>query len=206
MDDRTLPALVPHGRSARGAEHDLAFVEDHAGIAKSNPRLCERCHDETFCTDCHAGTIRPLRLHSGDYLTTHALDARARTQDCQACHRAQSFCIACHERVGFGERDSGAFGVGGELTFHPAGWSGPPGVPQGHAHAAQRNIGACASCHDEDSCLACHATSSAITPGLSVSPHGPDFARTSRCSALASRNRRVCLKCHAPGDPNLECL
>lgn len=204
-DDRALPALVPAGASAWGAEHDLAFVEDHAGISKANPKLCETCHDETFCMDCHAGTLRPLRIHAADYLTTHALDAGARLQDCQACHRTQTFCLGCHERVGFGDRTDGAFAVGGGLRFHPEDWSGPPGMPQSHAFAAQRNIAACASCHDEDSCLACHATTGAATPGLDVSPHGPGFADSPRCAALAARNRRVCLKCHAPGDVRNEC-
>lgn len=205
QDDRVLPALIPTGNSGWGATHDLGFVEDHAGISKANPKLCQSCHDDTFCTDCHAGAIRPLRIHAGDYLTVHALDARARTQDCQACHRTQTFCLGCHERMGFGERDAGAFGVGGGLQFHPEGWSAPPGVPQAHAHAAQRNIGACASCHSEDSCLACHATTNAALPGLNVSPHGPGFGQSARCTALASRNRRVCLKCHAPVDPQLDC-
>jgi hypothetical protein len=91
------------------------------------------------------------------------------------------------------------------LRFHPENWSGAPGMPQGHASSAQRNIGACVSCHSEDSCLACHATTGAVTPGLNVSPHGPSFARSARCDSLASHNRRVCLRCHAPGDPQLEC-
>lgn len=205
QDDRVMPALIPTGASGWGANHDLAFVEDHAGISKANPQLCQTCHDDTFCTDCHAGSIRPLRIHSGDYMTVHALDARARTQDCQSCHRTQTFCRGCHERLGFGNRVDGAFAVGGGLQFHPEGWSGPPGVPQAHAHAAQRNIGACASCHSEDSCLACHATTNVASAGLGVSPHGPGFARSARCQALSSRSRRACLKCHAPVDPQLEC-
>lgn len=205
QDDRVLPALVPTAASGWGAAHDLAFVEDHSGISKANPRLCQTCHDDSFCADCHNGALRPLRIHAGDYVTTHALDASARTQDCQACHRTQTFCLGCHERMGFGERADGAFGVGGGLQFHPEGWSGPPGMPQGHAHAAQRNIGACASCHSEDGCLACHATADVAMPGLGVSPHGPGFGQSARCMALSSRNRRACLKCHAPVDPQLDC-
>jgi hypothetical protein len=205
QDDRALPALVPTAASGWGAVHDLAFVEDHSGIAKANPKLCNACHDQTFCNDCHNGSLRPLRIHAGDYLTAHALDARARTQDCQSCHRTQTFCLGCHERLGFGERADGAFGVGGGLRFHPAGWSAPPGMPQGHSHAAQRNIAACASCHSEDSCLACHATTGVATPGLGVSPHGPGFGQSARCMALTTRNRRACLKCHAPVDPRLDC-
>jgi hypothetical protein len=206
IDDRAMPQLVPRGASSWGAEHDLTFVEDHAHISKANPKLCESCHSETFCTDCHAGVIRPMRIHSGDYLNVHAMDARARTQDCQSCHRTQTFCLGCHQRLGLESTSSGGFNVGGGLTFHPAGWSGPPGAPQDHAHAAQRNIAACSSCHTEDSCLACHATTGASTPGLGVNPHGRGFRDSAKCNALATRNRRVCLKCHVPGSMALECL
>jgi len=204
-DDRVLPALIPTAASSWGMEHDLAFVDDHSAIAKANPAACQTCHTEDSCLECHAGPIRPMRIHAGDFLTSHALDARARTSDCQSCHRTQSFCLACHERVGFGDRAEGAFGVGGGLRFHPDGFSGPPGMPQSHAGAAQRNIAACSSCHTEDSCLACHATTAVGRPGLDVSPHGPGFGASLRCSALAARNRRVCLKCHAPGDLALDC-
>ncbi|KIG14776.1 Cytochrome c family protein [Enhygromyxa salina] len=206
-DDATMPKLLPKGATSRGAEHDLAFVEDHRGIAKANPELCASCHDDNFCADCHAGPIRPMRLHAGDYLTTHALDARANTQDCSSCHRLQTECRGCHLRMGVtAEGDESAFGVGSPLRFHPGDWSGPPGAPQGHALPAQRNISTCASCHTEDACLACHATTGAANPGLDASPHGPGFASSARCTALESRNRRVCLKCHAPGDIALECL
>ena len=206
-DDPTAPKLIPRGRAARGAQHDLAFVTEHAGIAKANPQLCASCHDDEACLDCHAGPIKPMRLHADDYLTTHALDARANTQDCSSCHRLQSECRACHLRVGVtSQGEEGAFGVGSALRFHPGSWSGPPGGPQGHALPAQRNISTCASCHSEDSCLACHATTGAAMPGLNASPHGAGFATSARCSALVARNRRVCLKCHAPGDMALECL
>jgi hypothetical protein len=145
-----------------------------------------------------------MRIHAGDYLTLHAMDSRASTQDCQACHRLQTDCMACHQRMGF-DTDQGAFGVGSPLSFHPANGGGPPGMPQGHAFPAQRNISACASCHDEDSCLACHATTGAAKPGLQVNPHGGSFASTARCQLL-SRNRRVCLKCHGPDDPAVDCV
>lgn len=206
IDDRSMPALVPKDDNSWGAAHDLAFVEDHAHISKANPALCQSCHEESFCTDCHAGVIRPMRIHSGDFVNTHALDARAQTSNCQSCHRTQSFCLGCHERMGFDREPGSAFAVGGSLSFHPEGWAGPPGMPQAHAHAAQRNMTACSSCHTEDSCLACHATAGGPVGGLGANPHGSRFRDSARCNALATRNRRVCLKCHAPGDPQLDCL
>ncbi len=208
-DDPVAPKLLPRGAAARGAAHDLAFVEDHVGIAKANPELCASCHGDDFCADCHAGPIRPMRLHAADYLTSHGLDARSAVNDCSSCHRLQSDCKACHTRVGVTTASEGgeesAFGVGSALRFHPGDWAGAPGALQGHAGPAQRNIAACVSCHDEDTCLACHATTSAATPGLDVSPHGAGFANSTRCTVLEARNRRVCLKCHAPGDIALGC-
>ncbi len=204
-DDSNAPKLVPRGTSSWGVAHDVAFVEDHRVVAKASPGLCKACHDETFCQDCHNGAIRPLRIHSGDYLTVHAMDARGNTMDCQSCHRLQTFCQGCHERLWFGRRDDEAFGVGSPLRFHPAGWSGPLGTAQGHAHAAQRNLGACVSCHGEDSCLACHATAKGPIPGLDVNPHGIGFRGSPRCFALAERSHRMCLRCHAPGDMMLDC-
>ncbi len=205
-DDPAADELLPRGTSAWGAEHDLAFVQDHSGIAKTNPELCASCHDDTFCQDCHAGPIRPLRLHAADYLNGHAVDARANAQDCSSCHRTQTECRSCHVRIGVADdADESAFGVGSPLRFHPDDWAGPPGTPQGHARPAQRNIETCSSCHGEDTCLACHATTDAALPGLDVSPHGGGFAGSARCDALEQHNRRVCLKCHAPGDPALDC-
>jgi hypothetical protein len=205
-DDPVADALIPRGSSAWGAEHDLAFVQDHAGVAKSNPELCATCHDESSCQDCHAGPIRPLRLHAADYVNGHAVDARAATQDCSSCHSLQVDCRGCHTRIGVSDSDDeGQFGVGSSLRFHPDDWAGPPGSLQGHAMAAQRNIATCTSCHGEDTCLACHATTEAASPGLDVSPHGPGFANSKRCTTLEAHNHRVCLKCHAPGDIALDC-
>lgn len=201
------PPLVPRARTNWGAAHTLDFVRDHATTAKSNPALCETCHDDDQCQDCHNGVLRPMRIHAADYLTSHAVDARARTADCQSCHRMQNDCLACHDRVGLSPgTESSSFGPGSSLRYHPAGFAGPPGTPQSHAFAAQRNMNACASCHSEDTCLACHATTSAASPGLNVNPHGRGFASSARCGALARTNRRACLKCHAPGDLALQCV
>ena len=205
FDDMTAPRLIPRADSHwAAAAHDLNFVQDHAGVAKSNPEMCRSCHEEDSCLDCHSGVTRPMRIHAPDYLTRHGLDAKGQGSDCQSCHRLQSDCLACHERTGLGSRGSeSAFGVGSGARVHPLGWTDGG---NGHAFAAQRNIASCASCHEEQSCLACHATSGATgSPGLGVSPHGPGFEGSLRCQTLANRSRRACLQCHAPGTPALDC-
>jgi hypothetical protein len=104
-----------------------------------------------------------------------------------------------------GVQASNPFGTGTQLkSFHPPGWVGEGGGPSGHSQQARRNIRTCVSCHREESCLSCHSTLN-TTRGMSVSPHGPAFGGTARCRALSSRNRRVCLKCHALGAPEIDC-
>ncbi len=197
--------LVPGPSSSWGVAHDAAFVMDHRGPAKASGELCKSCHTEASCLECHAGVLRPMRIHASDYLTMHGIEAKGRVSDCDSCHRGGSDCSACHERLGV-TQDSGIFATDSGRGFHPADWAGPPGsLAQGHAWAAQQNLSACASCHSEDSCLACHATTNATIPSLGVSPHGDGFWGSARCRTLAAANRRVCLRCHAPFDALLEC-
>jgi hypothetical protein len=72
-----------------------------------------------------------------------------------------------------------------------------------HAMQAKRNIRACVSCHREETCLECHSTDP--TRSANVNPHGFGFAESAKCRALATRNRRACLKCHGAGAVELEC-
>lgn len=208
--DRRAPPLIPRGASSRGMNHDLDFVRNHATVAKSRRDQCSTCHADAFCVECHEGDTRPMRIHEGDYLRTHGWQARAGTNDCQSCHRLQTDCRGCHVRLGLGsptarQPSESNFGRGASLRFHPDGWANTTTGGR-HSMAARRNLSNCASCHDEDSCLACHATAgSQVRSGLGVSPHGPNFASSPRCQALAARNRRVCLQCHAPGDIMLNC-
>jgi hypothetical protein len=213
--------LVPSG-SLRGIDaHTETFKRDHsqAGRAES---YCLTCHKRTECIDCHGGVVRPPSIHPSDYASLHVIDARRNTPDCSACHRAQSFCVGCHQRSGVaadpeggipGRRPSNPFGTGtGLKMFHPPGWARDASGaviatprPNSHSLAAKRNLRTCVSCHREESCLTCHSTDP--TRGPSFSPHGPPgtFAGTARCRFLSARNQRACLKCHAPGSMELTC-
>ena len=94
--------------------------------------------------------------------------------------------------------------LGGVATGpHPMsadGWNSPSSR-NFHGFHAQRNIRSCASCHQEQSCIACHA--SAFGTNLAASrggnPHGPDPRRL-KGSVASQRTARMCLKCHHPAD------
>ncbi len=187
-------ALIPTG-GVSGAAHGPGFDQEHAQASRGLGAACASCHAQAFCVDCHLGVAKPLAFHAGDYVTTHAVEARRNQPDCSTCHRTQSFCVGCHERSGVGARGASGFRTAGEVgRFHPAGWADAGGRgPNHHAREAQRNLRQCTSCHREDDCRACH---SAEPGGLRVSPHGPGWRGSARCQALAARNGRMCLRCH----------
>jgi hypothetical protein len=184
--------LAPRGETF-GDAHDLTFAIDHARAARRGDATCDACHRDSFCVECHAGTVKPVEFHPGDYVLTHAVDARRGRPDCTTCHRKQTFCVACHERAGVGMRAESDFEAAAGRRFHPDGWASTSGGGNDHARHARADLDACASCHREDDCLACH---SAEAGARRVSPHGPGWRGSARCEALASRNARMCLRCH----------
>jgi hypothetical protein len=211
--------LLPTGSLRALDTHGPTFRRDHAPVARDES-YCLSCHKRNDCIDCHGGVVKPPDIHPADYVSMHGIDARRNVPDCSTCHRAQSFCLGCHQRVGVvadpeggipGRRPQNPFGSGtGLKQFHPPGWARDASGevlamprPASHSLAAKRNIRACVSCHREDSCLACHSTD--VTRGPVFSPHGPNFGGTARCRLLSARNQRVCLKCHTLGSPQLEC-
>jgi hypothetical protein len=185
--------LVPR-RTGLGDDHGPGFAKDHRQEASQVGATCGACHDRSTCIACHQGVTKPIDFHPGNYLLTHAVEARRGTPDCSACHRAQSFCVACHERSGVAQRGATDFSSGTPgRAFHPTGWASPAGGPNLHATEARRNLTACASCHRENDCVACHG---ADAGSLRISPHPRGWRGSARCKALDRGNRRMCLRCH----------
>lgn len=186
-------ALVPTSDTF-GDQHGPGFATDHTRAARQPNRTCGSCHRESYCSDCHNGVSKPLEFHVGNYLSVHATEARRGSPDCSACHRAATFCVACHERSGVGTRGAPAFGTGdGQRAFHPFGWAGGLGAANLHAGEARRNLAACASCHRDNDCIRCH---SAEAGGMKASPHPRGWRNSAQCEALDRGNRRMCLRCH----------
>jgi Cytochrome c7 and related cytochrome c len=189
--------LVP-AHDGLGDAHGLDFKNHHTQEARQIGATCGACHDRSECVACHQGVVKPMDFHPGNYLVTHAVDARRGKPDCSACHRAQSFCVGCHERSGLGTRGDTQFSsTDPERAFHPPGWASAGPGPNRHAREARRNVTSCASCHREDECLTCH---SAQPGALHASPHPSGWRGSARCKALDRGNRRMCLRCHITQD------
>jgi hypothetical protein len=189
-----------------GADHGPGWSERHKHVAASNTALCSTCHEERECVDCHDGRVRPRRIHPNDWLSLHAAAAKQGSPTCTDCHRQQSFCLSCHQRVGVSARGPDARSAE-RGRFHPpaAIWSGATVGAGHHGWEAKRNLNVCVSCHTERDCTTCHATRAAgsVMPSgaRGRSPHPPGFAGA--CRSAFSKNPRPCLVCHLPSAPEL---
>jgi hypothetical protein len=185
--------LVPK-RDGLGEAHGPGFSTQHKVEARQVGATCNACHDQSECVGCHQGVTKPMEFHPGNYLLSHAMDARRGKPDCSACHRYESFCVACHEREGLGTRAGTAFDPESPtLRFHPAGWSSAGPGPNLHGREAKKNLTTCTSCHREEDCTTCH---SAQPGGVRANPHPAGWRGSARCRAQDRGNRRMCLRCH----------
>ncbi len=193
--------LRPQQGDPFGMDHGPRFEFTHGTRAATQRSMCMQCHSESECQVCHDSLQKPLSIHPNDYITLHPIEARMDTPRCDSCHRRQSFCIACHERVGVG-MDANPVLRPLNLAVHPPGFvTVDIDKPQAfHGLEASRNMGTCMSCHREESCMRCHATPrGAFTGSTSTNnPHPPGFAAA--CKSLMAKNNRPCLKCHAADD------
>lgn len=177
-------------------QHDAAFARNHGRAAALQEKLCSQCHAQSSCDDCHDLTQR-LRIerrmpealernliHRGDFLTRHAIEARADSARCARCHDTDS-CEDCHLERGVSANRRLA------VNPHPPEWLGSfAGGRSFHGTAARRDIMSCAACHDQGpltNCITCHK------PGAyGGNPHPGGF-RSAR-----SESATMCRYCHEP--------
>ena len=218
-----------HLTELRPASHTPEWVHRHNAEVRVEEKNCAECHGASDCQECHEGAIlvRTLetpndhfatfgptsdpnasqflilkRVHQLDYRYNHGLDARGKTQDCQACHETATFCADCHRPDG------------GVNLFKPQ-WHGGSdwgaiagGVGTGggrHAELARRDLENCASCHDvqgeDPTCLACHMDRQ---PGVGNDPrtHEPGFMRDVK-GPWHNDLHETCYACHQPSANNM---
>jgi c(7)-type cytochrome triheme protein len=193
--------LVPGGWYFMDA-HDEDWLYSHRAIATLGDQKCESCHTQKYCLDCHNGVQKPLKVHPNNWINQHSIPARRNEPECSSCHRSQTYCVDCHQATKVSPYEPNK--PTGRLQFHPDGWvEFRQRGPNHHAFEAQKNIRACASCHTEASCIACHST--AGIGGLNVSPHPPGWTNSMACVRMRDKNERVCYKCHTPMDQAMRC-
>lgn len=88
--------------------HRSDYVSIHSMKATDNPQNCYRCHESSFCTECH-GKVREkgnmkIRSHrkagtsnqTYNWNSDHAAEARRNLQSCETCHPDADVCVSCH--------------------------------------------------------------------------------------------------------------
>lgn len=173
-------AIVPVTQQA----HRPGFFREHGRHFERGGDLCQQCHGQTFCRDCHdrrnplppdfTFPDRPERavVHRMGWRQTHATDARLWPDTCTGCHAPQD-CQKCHENAGF---------KAGDRQPHPADYAG-----MDHGRDARRDLLTCATCHSGsggDICVTCHAVG---RPG--GSPHAGR-------NPGGDKGKRPCRECH----------
>jgi hypothetical protein len=174
--------------------HDAAWLERHGVSAARQTQICQSCHSQTWCADCHdqgRGLLLERRQpdaverqfkHVGDFLVRHAIESRSRPATCLRCHTSSS-CDNCHIQRGVSAASAGA------VQRHPQAWMGrDPNAPDFHGRVARRDPMSCMACHDHGpatNCIACHRVGGA---GGNPHPHGWHSQR--------SQNSPMCRYCH----------
>lgn len=186
--------LRPTQGNPFGHDHGPRFEFNHGTQASADRQTCMECHSQAECNQCHDALQKPLSVHPNDFITLHPIQARQDTQSCEGCHRYQSFCVACHERVGVGMSTARSLRPA-NVRVHPPYqvWVEIMG-PQHHGIAASRDLRSCTACHRENDCLSCHSDADRFGTRRVVNPHPAGFA--SMCKSLLSKNDRPCLVCH----------
>ncbi len=174
-------------------DHEGDFLKRHGGLARSDGRVCEHCHKQDDCAQCHS-RLQPISpaarspeaeerglIHRHDFVSRHAIEARAQKSQCLTCHKPDD-CSSCHQQRGV--MTGGTIGAG----QHPTGWM-TPGSPDHHGHDARADAALCSACHERGpatNCIACHRVGAGTG-----SPHPPSFQPNMK------RNQDVpCIYCH----------
>lgn len=176
--------------------HGSGWLGRHGLLARSGAQTCQVCHQGQACAACHTAVpaeaafrlamdeVEKLAMHRGDFISSHALEARADSDRCMRCHTAAS-CSRCHEAKGVrrGGQDP--------RPRHPAGWLDRTSDTF-HGREARLRIETCAACHDQGAasiCVICHRSGA-----IGGNPHPRGWARRYDLGDVAGN--ATCLVCH----------
>ena len=192
---------------------------------------------DSACATCHVTLAQAIRLTRADVAAIdtppshrspefsaargHGTLAKAPgggvAASCATCH-ARDFCLTCHvdapeqPTIQALARDSRATAIAVRLTAPPS--HSTPDFLERHGGSVRTEQRQCATCHTQESCLACHAgTPRVATAVFASSPergvgasivrrppasHGARF--TDQHAALAAARGATCAGCHVRAD------
>lgn len=118
--------------------HRTDFIMIHPIKALDNPQTCTRCHEPSYCNECHSkypkGSLR-IKSHLGGqsfiWNSEHATEARRNLQSCQTCHPEGDVCIKCHGTTAKG---------GSGINPHPRNFKGD--------NLIRKSDRSCRKCHN----------------------------------------------------------
>jgi hypothetical protein len=211
------------GGERMAVESEIQFEtcwQCHAGTDHQNDAECVTCHIPLAESGFSRATIEsfvPPADHGDPVFLAeqHGLAAGENPQRCATCHTADR-CVACHVDAGRPEIEAMAFAPE-DMELPPAGARYP--VPATHEdegwlaeHGTQASRDACATCHTQNDCSACHVAplleaietipplSQVVAPGVGVMPHAPESHESlfflDVHTVLASAGDRSCATCH----------
>lgn len=165
--------------SLRREHRQADWQRAHGAQALADPAYCQRCHQPSWCSDCHA-TSRP---HPPEWRARHASAANSRPENCRTCH-ADQFCQACHQA-----KQS-------VPASHQGDWL------QAHKNAAAAGGQSCNTCHKPAFCETCHAKHPPASHGrLWLKQHG-EASQANGSSCLLCHRQSQCNACHGVTMPH----
>jgi len=111
VDVKTMPDCGEcHDNHLKLLNHkSSAFYKKHGAYAGQQRLICNTCHMESFCSDCHnTNDIKPSEKHynsperktphRGDYLSLHRIEGKINPAYCAKCHGRSNNdrCVTCH--------------------------------------------------------------------------------------------------------------
>ncbi len=172
-------------------DHHPSFRHDHKFAVRLDGAGCAECHrQQDFCSECHQGENVAFLVHPRDWLVTHPPLARKNANDCQACHEIEQDCNECHA----------AQGAVPASHFPLARWRNNANGGL-HAEHARRDIGDCASCHEESgagyvSCTRCHRDTGGRGDQARLNIHPSGFRDDAGEGYWHEDRQASCFDCH----------
>lgn len=182
------------------------FGHSPTGPVKPDMQSCYRCHglyhngnglvaQGDQCNKCHPPGFQLVPTnHTVDFIKGgHKVRASADAAYCAMCHQPD-FCIGCHQGTS-------------NLPYAPT----SKVLPADHKEAGWMRLhgsvflagkGACGTCHDDQSCRACHKTTMPHPQGW-LGHHTPERGvPVSDCWICHAKDRNKCQTCHHQSTSN----